>query len=64
MERVWIVNGFHSRSVDGRFTLDEMRLLYVAFTREQQVLDFCDPKNDKPSPPRSTSDLARKSASG
>jgi|GEM_PF-5629746 hypothetical protein len=29
MERAWIVNGFHSRSVDGRFTLDEMRLLYA-----------------------------------
>ena len=59
-----IANRFRSRKGDIRFTLDEMRLLYVAFKREQQVLDSCNPENDKPGPPRSTSELARKKRFG
>jgi superfamily I DNA/RNA helicase len=40
-KRVRIVNDFRFKMVDGRLMLDEneMRLLYVALTRAQHVLD-------------------------
>ena len=43
-KRVRIVNDFRFKMVDGRLTLDEdeMRLLYVALTRAQHVLDISD----------------------
>jgi hypothetical protein len=41
-KRVKVTNDFRFKTIDGRFTLDEdeMRLLYVAVTRAQHVLDI------------------------
>jgi superfamily I DNA/RNA helicase len=41
-KRVKVANDFRFKIVDGRLTLDEdeMRLLYVAVTRAQHVLDI------------------------
>jgi superfamily I DNA/RNA helicase len=41
-KRVKVANDFRFKAVDGRLTLDEdeMRLLYVAVTRAQHVLDI------------------------
>ncbi|CAN7801740.1 hypothetical protein LJR022_009953 [Paraburkholderia hospita] len=40
-KRVKVINDFLFKYVDGRLTVeeDELRLLYVAFTRAQHVLD-------------------------
>jgi len=42
METGEVANDFRFKTVDGRLTLDEdeMRLLYVAVTRAQHVLDI------------------------
>ncbi|GJH12719.1 DEAD/DEAH box helicase [Caballeronia novacaledonica] len=47
-KRVRIVNDFRFKMVDGRLTLDEdeMRLLYVALTRAQHVLDISDVRDE------------------
>ncbi|WP_309235183.1 ATP-binding domain-containing protein [Paraburkholderia youngii] len=43
-KRVKVVNDFLFKYVDGRLVVedDELRLLYVAFTRAQHVLDVSD----------------------
>jgi superfamily I DNA/RNA helicase len=45
---VRVVNDFRFKMVDGRLTLDEdeMRLLYVALTRAQHVLDISDLRDE------------------
>jgi superfamily I DNA/RNA helicase len=47
-KRVKVVNDFRFKTVDGRLALDEdeMRLLYVAVTRAQHVLDISDLRED------------------
>jgi superfamily I DNA/RNA helicase len=47
-KRVRVVNDFRFKMVDGRLTLDEdeMRLLYVALTRAQHVLDISDLRDE------------------
>jgi len=46
--RVKVVNDFLFKHVDGRFELgeDELRLLYVAFTRARHLLDVSDLRDD------------------
>jgi UvrD-like helicase C-terminal domain/UvrD/REP helicase N-terminal domain len=47
-KRVKVTNDFRFKTVDGRMTLDEdeMRLLYVAVTRAQHLLDISDLRED------------------
>jgi hypothetical protein len=47
-KRVRVVNDFRFKVLDGRLTLDEdeMRLLYVALTRAQHVLDISDLRDE------------------
>ncbi|WP_345816678.1 ATP-binding domain-containing protein (plasmid) [Paraburkholderia sp. PREW-6R] len=47
-KRVKVVNDFLFKYVDGRLTLDddELRLLYVAFTRARHLLDVSDLRDD------------------
>jgi superfamily I DNA/RNA helicase len=47
-KRVKVANDFRFKTVDGRLMLDEdeMRLLYVAVTRAQHVLDISELRED------------------
>jgi superfamily I DNA/RNA helicase len=47
-KRVRIVNDFLFKYVDGRLAVDEdeLRLLYVAFTRAQHLLDVSELRDD------------------
>jgi superfamily I DNA/RNA helicase len=47
-KRVKVANDFRFGMVDGRLTLDdeEMRLLYVAITRAQHVLDISELRDE------------------
>ena len=47
-KRVKVVNDFRFGMIDGRLTLDheEMRLLYVAVTRAQHVLDISEMRDE------------------
>jgi len=47
-KRVKVTNDFRFKNIDGRLTLeeDEMRLLYVALTRAQHVMDVSELRDD------------------